>query len=199
MKNVILELRQEWQPLKEGNQFHTSARTKEQFEKRFLLLEEEMEGLLRRKVDVQSTDGTGRVLDYSMLMNEKETQLVELEKKINNLEDKLRRSTKREKELEDEIVRLNGVVKSIHNPSITKAELDRLCISNVMDFEKLNEKYNNIRGQMLSFGSLYRTQIDKLKTQGVRLENEATLDSLLRGENIQTSVANGVVNITEYR
>lgn len=76
------------------------ASSVEGFNKRMLLLEEEVDGLLRRRVNVESTDGTGRVLDYSLLMNEKENQLVELEKKINNLEDKLRRASKREGELE---------------------------------------------------------------------------------------------------
>ena len=61
-----------------------------------LLLESEIEGLMKRKVNASTADSTGRVLDYSMLMNDKENQLVELEKKIQNLEDKLRRSTKRE-------------------------------------------------------------------------------------------------------
>jgi uncharacterized protein YpuA (DUF1002 family) len=56
---------------------------------------------MKRKVNASTADMSGRVLDYDLLMNEKENQLVELEKKIQNLEDKLRRSTKREKELED--------------------------------------------------------------------------------------------------
>jgi len=38
-----------------------------------------------------------------------------------------------------------------------------------------------------------------LKSQGVRFENESTLDNLLRSENIQTSIANGVVNLIETR
>lgn len=73
----------------------------ESYNKRMLLLEEEVDGLLKRKINVESTDAPGRVLDYSLLMNEKENQLVELEKKINNLEDKLRRASKREGELEN--------------------------------------------------------------------------------------------------
>ncbi len=35
-------------------------------------------------------------MDYSGLLNEKETQIVELEKKINNLEERLRRHSARE-------------------------------------------------------------------------------------------------------
>lgn len=40
-----------------------------------------------------------RVLDYTGLLNEKENQIVELEKKIQNLEERLRRASKREAEL----------------------------------------------------------------------------------------------------
>lgn len=61
-----------------------------------MLLEGEIDGLMKRKVNASTADMTGRVLDYDLLMNEKENQLVELEKKIQNLEDKLRRSSKRE-------------------------------------------------------------------------------------------------------
>jgi len=78
-----------------------SGDQKEDFNKRLILLEGEIDGLMKRKVNASTSDSTGRVLDYDLLMNEKENQLVELEKKIQNLEDKLRRSTQREKELED--------------------------------------------------------------------------------------------------
>lgn len=50
---------------------------------------------------MDSGETTGRVLDYSLLLNEKENQIVELEKKIQNFEEKLRRAVKREGELED--------------------------------------------------------------------------------------------------
>jgi len=153
---------------------------------------------MKRRVNFSTADSSGRVLDYDLLMNEKETQLVELEKKIQNLEEKLRRSSQREKDLENEIVRLTSVVKASHNANISKSEIDRLCI-NIVDYEKLNEKYTNLKNQVQSFGSLFRTQLDKLKTQGVRFENESTLESLLRSENIVTSVANGVVNIVDFK
>lgn len=39
-------------------------------------------------------------MDYTGLLNEKETQIVELEKKIQNLEERLRRASQREGDLE---------------------------------------------------------------------------------------------------
>lgn len=69
-----------------------------------------MEGLLRRRIDYSTKDHvTGeRTLDYSNLLNEKEVQIVELEKKIENLEERLRRSNAREIELENKIVTLKA-------------------------------------------------------------------------------------------
>lgn len=62
-------------------------------------------------------------MDYTGILNEKENQIVELEKKIQNLEERLRRSSKRESELEEEIVRLNSAFRKVQNPNITKADI----------------------------------------------------------------------------
>jgi hypothetical protein len=61
------------------------------------LLEGEISGLMKRKINFGTLDSIegGRVLDYSNILNEKENQIVELEKKIQNLEEKLRRASKR--------------------------------------------------------------------------------------------------------
>ena len=55
---------------------------------------------MKRRINASSFDSTGRTLDLTGLLNEKETQIVELEKKIQNLEDRLRRASKREGELD---------------------------------------------------------------------------------------------------
>ena len=135
LKNILLTLQGSW--LQEGNRFVMNGDQREDFNKRLLLLEGELDGLMKRRVNASTADSTGRVLDYDLLMNEKENQLVELEKKIQNLEEKLRRSTQREKDLENEIVRLTSVVKSVNNQNVSKTELDRLCI-NIVDYEKLS-------------------------------------------------------------
>lgn len=53
---------------------------------------------MKRKINYSVKDAQGghRVLDYTILLNEKENQVVELEKKINNLEERLRRASSRE-------------------------------------------------------------------------------------------------------
>ena len=44
-----------------------------------ILLEHELEGMMRRKINYGTRDETGeRTLDYSNMLNEKENQIVEL-------------------------------------------------------------------------------------------------------------------------
>lgn len=52
---------------------------------------------MKRKINFSSRDEKGgtRIMDYTGILNEKETQIVELEKKINNLEERLRRASAR--------------------------------------------------------------------------------------------------------
>jgi len=67
-------------------------------DRRLLLLEHEIEGLLKRRINfsVKDQEGGLRTMDYTGILNEKENQIVELEKKIQNLEERLRRASKRE-------------------------------------------------------------------------------------------------------
>jgi hypothetical protein len=62
------------------------------------LLEDEVGGLLRKRINYTIGDQMSgeRVLDYAGILNEKENQIVELEKKITNLEERLRRASGRE-------------------------------------------------------------------------------------------------------
>lgn len=56
--------------------------------------------MLKRRINYSVKEGeTGRVLDYTGILNEKENQIVELEKKIQNLQERLQRFTKREDDL----------------------------------------------------------------------------------------------------
>ena len=64
-----------------------STEKEDQLRKRLLLLEHEVDGMLRRRIKfcLKDKDGGERVLDYTGLLNEKENQIIELEKKIQNL------------------------------------------------------------------------------------------------------------------
>ena len=90
-----------------------------------MLLEHEVEGLLKRKINFSVKDGKGgtRSLDYTSLLNEKEVQIVELEKKIQNLEERLRRASQREADLEAEISRLRDALSRMDKPGVSRADI----------------------------------------------------------------------------
>ena len=79
------------------NNIVVSSGGAEFFDRRLLLLEHEIDGLLKRKIHYTLQGEGGRVLDYTGILNEKENQIIELEKKIQNLEERLRRFGKRER------------------------------------------------------------------------------------------------------
>lgn len=86
---------------------------KDDYRKRLILLENQIEGLMRQSFFYEKADGKGnRVLDYASLINDKENQVVELEKKITILEGKHRMNDFRMRELEAEIEKLHGIILS---------------------------------------------------------------------------------------
>jgi hypothetical protein len=53
---------------------------RDELDRRFLLIEHEIDGLLRRRIEYSGKDyeGGSRTLDFTNLLNEKENQIVEL-------------------------------------------------------------------------------------------------------------------------
>lgn len=94
LKNALFQLRQELFPKGQAN-------TRDDLLRRFELLEQNVDGLLRRKITFSLKDQKGgtRSMDYTGILNEKENQIVELERKIANLEQRLQKSATREAEL----------------------------------------------------------------------------------------------------
>jgi hypothetical protein len=180
------------------NNIIVSSGGAEFFDRRLLLLEHELDGLLRRKINYTVQGEGGRVLDYSGILNEKENQIIELEKKIQNLEEKLRRASKREGELEDEIVRLKGTFKSISNPNVSKADIDKL-LTGYLEYQALEDKFSKLKAQFSSVGGLLRTQFSTLRSSGAKLDLEANINTLLNSEGLEIVSLNGVAHITNYR
>ena len=150
LRNVILALRKEWGPVSEGGiqLQHTDLG------KRLQLAESEIDGLLRRQINCSGQEGSNgqRVLDYSMLLNEKENQIVELEKKIQNLEEKLKRANKREGELENHIA---GLTQQLHSKDQIielkhASALAEVAISNSYReaFERVKRNLNTHRSKL---------------------------------------------------
>ena len=163
-----------------------------------MLLEHELDGLLKRKINYSSVEG-GRNLDYTGLLNEKENQIVELEKKIQNLEERLRRANLRENDLENEIVRLKSTIKSLNNPNVSRQEIEQILIG-AQEFRALDDKYQKLRAQLTTFGGLFRSQFDRIRNiPGVKFDFEQNLNQLLTSEGLEVSVVSGIANVIDYR
>ena len=168
IRGALLRLKEDLFSSQEAFVFGGDKR--ELFERRLLLIEHEIDGLLKRRINYTVKEGeSGRVLDYTGILNEKENQIVELEKKIQNLEERLRRASKREGELEDEIVRLKGALKAVSNPSLSRADLDKL-LTGAVEYQALEEKFGKLRAQFAAVGGLVCSQFDRLRTSGARLD-----------------------------
>ena len=197
IRGALLKLKEEF--FTGSDSIVIEGHKKELFERRMFMLEHEMDGILRRRINFSVKEGDNtRVLDYTNLLNEKETQIVELEKKIQNLEERLRRASKREGDLENEIVRLKGVIKTLNVPNVSKADIDKLLIG-TQEFYTLEGKYTSLRAQFAALGGLMRTQFDKLRTTGARLDLEANINQLINSEGLNIQVVNGIAQITDYR
>lgn len=165
-KGSIVKLWEDFFNGKNGVQLNTDV--KDQLQKRLLLLEHEVDGLLKRRIQFSVKDHTGgeRVLDYTGLLNEKETQIVELEKKIQNLEERLRRASKREADLESEIERLRGAILKLEKPNVSRQDLEAI-IRPSSEFRVLQEKYDSLQGRLAGFSGILKTHSDKLRSQGI--------------------------------
>ena len=77
IKNVFLLLRNEFSS-NEGPRIVFENEKKDDMNKRLILLEKEIDGLMRKRIEYSVKDQTGgmRTLDYGNLLNEKENQIV---------------------------------------------------------------------------------------------------------------------------
>ena len=154
---------------------------------------------MKRKINYTVKEGeAGRVLDYTGILNEKENQIVELEKKIQNLEERLRRATKRESELENEIVRLKSALKTVGNPNVTRDDINKIVVG-YTELSALQERFDKLKTQFVSVGGLIRTQFDRLRSSGAKLDYESNLTQLLNADGFEIRTINGVASIVDYR
>ena len=108
LRDAIFELKGQY--FNGGNGLKVDSEAKDELSRRFLLIEHEVDALLKRRIEYSTKDYASgeRNLDFTNLLHEKECQVVELEKKIQNLEERLRRSTAREIELTTQITTIKA-------------------------------------------------------------------------------------------
>jgi hypothetical protein len=89
LKDAILELKSNY--FNPNNGLSVQGEARDELDRRFLLIEHELDGLLRRRIQYSTKDQQGgeRYIDFTQLLNEKETKIIELEKRIQNLEGRL--------------------------------------------------------------------------------------------------------------
>jgi hypothetical protein len=109
LKNAILLLRQDFL---NGPTINLQGERRDDLDRRFLLFEHELDGLLRRRIEFSVKDANGsRNLDYTNILNEKENQIIELERKILNLEARFKQVGSKETELANQVAQLTADLK----------------------------------------------------------------------------------------
>jgi len=168
------------------------------FDKRFLLLEHEVEGLLRRRIEFSGKDfeGGSRNLDFTNLLNEKENQIVELEKKIQNLEERLRRASAREVELENKISQLNAENLSLRDKSLTGEKLS-IAIQLQTDNERLTKDIETLRANFASAASIWNNQLRSIRSKypNDRFDIDTEITALLQRTNVKVYNVSGIEQI----
>jgi hypothetical protein len=81
LRNAITELRNNYFSSASG--LSVKGESKDELDRRFLLIEHELDGLLRRRFRYSFKDnGVSREVDFEDVLNEREAHIVELEKRI---------------------------------------------------------------------------------------------------------------------
>ena len=132
---------------------------------------------MKRRINysIKDQEGGTRFLDYTNILNEKENQIVELEKKINNLEERLRRSGQRETELENHIIALTADLR--RREEVVRLKNDQLLAevasSNIFRdaYLKIKQRLDQNRSQL---GPLYNTILDGINIpEGLEIRADA--------------------------
>ena len=169
-KNILLALQTEFGGIV------VDPTKRDEFNRRLILLENEIDGLMKRKINYSIRDGEGgsRFLDYTSLLNEKENQIIELEKKINNLEERLRRAGQRELELENHIVALTADLRRKDEIVRFKNEqlLAEVAASNLFREAWLKVK-QRIEQNRTQLGGLANTLLDGINLPEVDIRPDA--------------------------
>lgn len=135
-------------------------------------------------------------MDFTTLLNEKEVQIVELEKRIQNLEERLRRSNAREIELENRIVALKAENLTLRDKSYTGEKLEA-ALKREAAFDQAQRDLDTYRGNFSAAVSLWNNQLAQLKAKypNDRFEFTPELNKLLLSSNVTAYNTNGFTTI----
>jgi chromosome segregation ATPase len=132
-------------------------------------------------------------LDFTNLLNEKENQIVELEKKIQNLEERLRRASAREVELENKIVALRAENLSLRDKSLTGDKLYN-AVQREADLDKSLKDIETLRSNFAAAASVWKNQLSRLtaKYPTERADLDFEITNILQRANVSAYAVNGI-------
>lgn len=78
--------------------------------------------------------------------------------------------SKREKDFEDEIVNLKNAIKEMKIPRLGAPDVDKL-FAGAKEYHKLEDAFNFLKKRMAIFAGLISRQFDKLRSEGVSIDN----------------------------
>jgi len=180
LKNALLGLRAEFVGDSTGR-LVVEGDKREDFNRRLLLLEHEIDGLLKRRINfsLKDEDGGSRTLDYTNILNEKENQIVELEKKIQNYEERLRRLAGRETELENQIIALTAQVRK--SEDLVKHKND-IILAEFANGQLFKDAWNRVKRNVDGAKAKYGADLERTVFEGVVLPtvDEIRADALTK-------------------
>ena len=153
---------------------------------------------MKKKIHYTSVDEKGtRFLDYTTMLNEKENEIIGLNKKIENLENKNDSNKKREDALKKEVNRLSDALKALENPNVSKEQISDLLLTNA-DAVQLNKQAVAHKKKMETTSQVLKTHMNDLKLKGVKVESENQINRIIEeDEKVNINVAEGLVHIVE--
>lgn len=114
------------------------------------------------------------------------------------MEERLRRASLRENELENEIVKLKSAIRALNNPNVSRQEIEQILVG-AQEYRALDDKYQKIRGQLSTVAGWLRNESTRLRSSGVKFEFDDKLSQLVSSEGLNVSIVNGIANVIDYK
>ena len=150
------------------------------------MIEHEVDALLKRRIEYSTKDYASgeRNLDFTNLLHEKECQIVELEKKIQNIEERLRRATAREIELTSQITTIKADY--LAGKGINGIKLED-AIRREKDLESAQNDLKNLRDTFAATVGIWINQLNgyKAKYPNDRWDLDTQISQRIRDSKIQ--------------
>lgn len=83
-------------------------------------------------------------------------------------------------------------------PRLGAPDVDKL-FAGAKEYHKLEDAFNFLKKRMAIFAGLISRQFDKLRSEGVSIDNQALISQVLKSEGLEIEVVNGCANVVNYK